>query len=337
MKHSYSLFAASAGLLALTISAPGAENFTDDFADGLDPRYWTVVGDTNLYALDNSMGDVRISKPVGGDYVFQSLGLTFRPTLRGDFDVGVDMTNASITRVDGVPGNQIQLNIRFGGQGFYVVRSDENPGGNNLHVFLDPPLVWAGTRASSATSGRLRVARTGTLVQGWFDGTMLFQGNYNTEDAVVNFALQNNGTRDATMVTFDNFSVTANELLSSRFTVDWFTVDGGGGFSAGDRFSVHGTIGQPDAGGLFGTRFAVQGGFWVLPVLVQTPGAPTLHITNAAPGWATIWWTPPTPGFTLQSTDSLAPTNWINAPSGTANPVTVPATQTAQFYRLHKP
>ena len=70
---------------------------------------------------------------------------------------------------------------------------------------------------------------------------------------------------------------------------------------------------------------------------MQTPGAPTLFITNAAPGFATIWWTPPTPGFTLQSADGLAPTTWANAPSGTNNPATVPATLPARLYRLSKP
>ena len=46
---------------------------------------------------------------------------------------------------------------------------------------------------------------------------------------------------------------------------------------------------------------------------------------------------PTTPGFVLQSTDGLAPTNWVNAPSGTSNPATVPATLPARFYRLFKP
>jgi hypothetical protein len=75
----------------------------------------------------------------------------------------------------------------------------------------------------------------------------------------------------------------------------------------------------------------------VLPALVQTPGAPTLYITNAAPGFATIWWMPPTPGFVLQSSDNLTPANWVNAPSGTNNPAVVPATPPARFYRLFKP
>ena len=82
--------------------------------------------------------------------------------------------------------------------------------------------------------------------------------------------------------------------------------------------------------------YSLIGGLWALPTLVQTPGAPTLHITNAALGFGTIWWTPATPGFVLQSTDSLSPANWINAPSGTNNPAIVPATVPARFYRLCK-
>ncbi len=34
----------------------------------------------------------------------------------------------------------------------------------------------------------------------------------------------------------------------SNYTVDWFTIDGGGGTSTGGVYRVSGTIGQPDAG-----------------------------------------------------------------------------------------
>jgi hypothetical protein len=122
------------------------------------------------------------------------------------------------------------------------------------------------------------------------------------------------------------------------YTIDWHTIDGGGDTSTGGVYSVSGTIGQPDAGGpMTNGPYSLTGGFWALPTLIQTPDAPALHITNAAPGFATIWWTPPTPGFTLQATASLSPTNWVNAPSGTNNPATVPATSPARFYRLFKP
>ena len=86
-----------------------------------------------------------------------------------------------------------------------------------------------------------------------------------------------------------------------------------------------------------GGPYTLVGGFWALPILVQTPGAPTIYITNSAPGFATIGWSPPTPGFTLQLSPGLIPTAWTNAPSGTNNPVTVPATLPLRFYRLLKP
>jgi hypothetical protein len=49
------------------------------------------------------------------------------------------------------------------------------------------------------------------------------------------------------------------------YSVDWYTVDGGGGTSTGGTFEVSGTIGQHDAGtALSAGGFEVVGGFWVL-------------------------------------------------------------------------
>ena len=126
-------------------------------------------------------------------------------------------------------------------------------------------------------------------------------------------------------------------LASAQYSIDWSTVDGGGGTSTGGVYAVSGTIGQPDAGTMSGGSFTLVGGFWALPGLVQTPGAPMLYITNAAPGWATLLWLPPTPGFVLQENLSLSSTNWVYSLSSTTNPVVVPATLPAKFYRLHKP
>lgn len=123
-------------------------------------------------------------------------------------------------------------------------------------------------------------------------------------------------------------------LLFAQYAIDWFTIDGGGGTSTGGVFTVSGTIGQPEAGTMSGGSFTLVGGFWALPAAIQTPDAPTLQIVAAGPGQATISWTPATPGFTLQGTDSLSPTNWVAAPSGTNNPATVPATLPMRYYRL---
>ena len=123
---------------------------------------------------------------------------------------------------------------------------------------------------------------------------------------------------------------------AAQYSIDWWTVDGGGGISTGGVFKVSGTIGQPDAGPMSGGSFTLTGGLWAAAA-VQTLGAPTLIITPAGPGQATLTWNPDTSGFHLQVTDTLKPPAWTNAPSGTTHPITVPTTGPMRFYRLIKP
>jgi hypothetical protein len=145
------------------------------------------------------------------------------------------------------------------------------------------------------------------------------------------------GTGDLYLTDYGNERVRKVSADRGHFAVNWFKIAGGGGGSGGIRPLV-GTIGQADAGGpLTGARFSVVGGFWALPVAVQVPGAPTLKIVRASPGFATLSWTPNTPGFVLQEASSLSPANWTNSPSAVTNPVTVPAGSPVKFYRLTKP
>ena len=92
--------------------------------------------------------------------------------------------------------------------------------------------------------------------------------------------------------------VMATAARAQSFSIDWFTIDGGGGgTSTGGVYSVTGTIGQPDAGvPMTSGQYSVTGGFWALPTAVQVSGASTLTIVPAAPGNATLTWTPTTPG-----------------------------------------
>jgi hypothetical protein len=123
----------------------------------------------------------------------------------------------------------------------------------------------------------------------------------------------------------------------AQFSIDWFTIDGGGGTNTGGVYSITGTIGQADASGpMTNGQYSVTGGFWVLPGVIQISGAPSLSILSVGPGQAKISWTPNTPGFLLQETFSLSPANWTNSPSGATNPITIPATLPAKFYRLNK-
>ena len=45
--------------------------------------------------------------------------------------------------------------------------------------------------------------------------------------------------------------------------LSWNTIDSGGGtFSSGGSYTLGGTIGQPDAGGMTGGAYTLSGGFW---------------------------------------------------------------------------
>jgi hypothetical protein len=125
---------------------------------------------------------------------------------------------------------------------------------------------------------------------------------------------------------------------AQTYSIDWHTIDGGGGTSTGGVYAVSGTIGQPDAGPtMTNGQYSVTGGFWALPTAIQVDEAPTLTIVPATPGNATVSWTPDTPGWVLQETWVLSPANWTNSPSGSTNPIVVPATLPTKFYRLFKP
>jgi hypothetical protein len=123
----------------------------------------------------------------------------------------------------------------------------------------------------------------------------------------------------------------------AQYSINWYSIDGGGGTSTGGVYSVSGTIGQPDAGpAMTGGPYSLQGGFWAAAVAVQTLDAPTLTITPMGAGQATISWAPLTPGFVLQETLTLSTPAWSNSVSAATNPVTVPAAGPTKFYRLKK-
>ncbi len=49
---------------------------------------------------------------------------------------------------------------------------------------------------------------------------------------------------------------------AQSYSIDSFTIAGGGGISSGGAFSVSGTVGQPDAGTMSGGSYSLAGGFW---------------------------------------------------------------------------
>ena len=139
------------------------------------------------------------------------------------------------------------------------------------------------------------------------------------------------------------FVAGAGALRAQTFSIDWSTVDGGGGTSTGGVFSVSGTIGQPDAGRMSGGNFSVDGGFWGIIAAVQTPGAPLLTITRTTTNTMAITWFSSATGFTLQqNTNSVSSLNWSNVVTvptddGTTKTVVVNPPTGNRYYRLFKP
>jgi hypothetical protein len=134
----------------------------------------------------------------------------------------------------------------------------------------------------------------------------------------------------------------ATNLFAQSYSIDWFTIDGGGGTSTGGAFSVSGTIGQPDAGHMSGGNYAIDGGFWGIIAAVQTPGAPLLTIIRTTTNTVAVSWLSPSTGFVLQqNTNSISSVNWSNAPGtilddGTTRTLIVNPPTGNRFYRLKK-
>lgn len=124
-------------------------------------------------------------------------------------------------------------------------------------------------------------------------------------------------------------------------SIDWFTIDGGGGTSTNAQYSVSGTIGQPDAERMSGGQYSLTGGFWSLVAAVQTPSAPLLTITpNLQLSMVTLSWPWPSSGFTLQQNSNLANTNGWSAytgptsTNGTTRSVTIAPPTGNWYFRL---
>ena len=125
-------------------------------------------------------------------------------------------------------------------------------------------------------------------------------------------------------------------VWAQSYTLDWWTVDGGGGKAAATPYTVDFTTGQPDAGAAVGGQYAMTSGFWaVMSTAVQptplptatfteTPiptstGTPTASETSTPTPSATQTKTT-TPSETATATESPSPTS-----SATATSVSVPA------------
>jgi hypothetical protein len=135
-------------------------------------------------------------------------------------------------------------------------------------------------------------------------------------------------------------AILASNAGAQSYSIDWSTIDGGGGTSTGGVYSVSGTIGQPDAGAMSGGSYAVVGGFWAIVSAAQTPGSPLLTITHSGSG-VKVSWPYPSTGWTLQQNPNLATASWSASGGvsndGTNNFITITPPVGNLFFRLRWP
>jgi hypothetical protein len=131
---------------------------------------------------------------------------------------------------------------------------------------------------------------------------------------------------------------------AADYSIDWFTIDGGGGTSTGGVYAVSGTIGQPDAGRMSGGQYTLEGGFWGVVAAIQTPGGPLLSVTRTN-GGVMVSWPKPADGWVLEQTNRITglPGAWPQVPANlyltnsTDIYILEPAPVGNKFFRLHQP
>jgi hypothetical protein len=134
-------------------------------------------------------------------------------------------------------------------------------------------------------------------------------------------------------------------LQAQIYSINWYTIGGGGGASSGtsgtNTYTVTGTIGQPGTSTMSGGVYSITGGFWSILAAVQTSGAPLLSVVRSGTQ-AIISWSAPATGFVLEQSSSLLPGSWstntatLSTNSGVMS-VSVPVTTGYQYFRLYNP
>lgn len=124
---------------------------------------------------------------------------------------------------------------------------------------------------------------------------------------------------------------------AQSYSIEWHNISGGGGTSTNAQYAVTGTIGQPDAGATMAGNYSLTGGFWSFISVVQTPGAPTLHINHSSNS-VTVYWQD-VPGWTLQTNSNLsASADWADDHAAAllngTNSLTLTAPHGNLFFRL---
>ncbi len=127
----------------------------------------------------------------------------------------------------------------------------------------------------------------------------------------------------------------------AQYSIDWYTVDGGGGTTSDGVYEISGTIGQPDAGTVLSADYAIEGGFWSGLEAIPQPTPPSLAIEPLSPTSVLLSWPAPSDGFVLQESLGLGSGQWVNVSArpqvvNGRNQVAITPLAGQRFYRLFK-
>jgi len=131
-------------------------------------------------------------------------------------------------------------------------------------------------------------------------------------------------------------------VFAQTYSIDWFTIAGGGGTSTGGVYSVTSTIGQADAGHMSGGNYTLDGGFWSIIGAVQTPGAPLLRVVRSSTNTVIVAWPASATAFSLEQNSTVNTGGWTSVTNsqsvvGSEKQVIVAPPLGNHFYRLKSP
>jgi hypothetical protein len=126
----------------------------------------------------------------------------------------------------------------------------------------------------------------------------------------------------------------ASVTRAQNYSINWYKVAGGGGGSSGGAYSVTGTVGQPDAGGMANAPYTLEGGFWGILSMPRPQLRIWIQGSNVIVAWPVT-----VVACQLQETSGLTAPAWSNvsqmpAVVGTEYRVTLPLAGFQQYFRL---
>jgi hypothetical protein len=126
---------------------------------------------------------------------------------------------------------------------------------------------------------------------------------------------------------------------AQNYSIDWHSIDAGGGTSSGGAFTLAGTIGEPESILMSGGSYSLEGGFWAILSVVTNPGEPFLRVMLTGTNTVVVAWPVAFSAYSLQQTADLNSAAWSNASQvpvvvGEENQVVLPLNPGNTFFRL---